>query len=347
MTTNAHSRFSPVINKPSSSSLIILSWGHHIGGISTLRSLIIDMFNSDESIYIKDILVSFRTFQSFLDLALYSCNKTTFLIMNLGVWENYLVILLLLMFRRRALLSPAFHPPKYVKHKLKSHVARIVTNLFGILGLELLVHTNFERANFPLCKCIVYPLLPKKVSFSTPNTPREYDFVFLGRPTPQKGFNKFINMARLMPTHHFLSLAAYDPKISGSIPDNCRIIVEASDIDVLNYLHSSKVLLLPSDYESLGYAQLEAIQAGCIVPLLGKWPFWEQFDVFCGDLDMSAHFLAGSDLILNESRLVDRLKNLVGSYPDNVLNIQSAIGSYLFLHNDMDHDRLKRKVFAS
>ena len=39
-------------------------------------------------------------------------------------------------------------------------------------------------------------------------------------------------------------------------------------------LRESKILILPSDYESFGFAQAEALLSGCCVPILGEWPLW-------------------------------------------------------------------------
>jgi hypothetical protein len=33
--------------------------------------------------------------------------------------------------------------------------------------------------------------------------------------------------------------------------------------------------MIPASYESFGIAQLEALMAGCVVPILGHWPLWD------------------------------------------------------------------------
>jgi hypothetical protein len=35
------------------------------------------------------------------------------------------------------------------------------------------------------------------------------------------------------------------------------------------------MVIIPANYESFGIAQLEALMAGCVVPILGHWPLWE------------------------------------------------------------------------
>ena len=43
-------------------------------------------------------------------------------------------------------------------------------------------------------------------------------------------------------------------------------------------LAQAKLVVIPANYESFGIAQLEAVLAGCVVPILGHWPLWDDFD---------------------------------------------------------------------
>ena len=43
-------------------------------------------------------------------------------------------------------------------------------------------------------------------------------------------------------------------------------------------LAKTKLVVIPANYESFGIAQLEAVLAGCVVPILGHWPLWDDFD---------------------------------------------------------------------
>jgi glycosyltransferase involved in cell wall biosynthesis len=47
------------------------------------------------------------------------------------------------------------------------------------------------------------------------------------------------------------------------------------DAQVQALLHQAKLVLIPANYESFGIAQLEALLAGCVVPILGHWPLWD------------------------------------------------------------------------
>jgi len=58
------------------------------------------------------------------------------------------------------------------------------------------------------------------------------------------------------------------------LPVNLELMVAASDAAVIRGLKGSKLLLLPADYESFGFAQAEALACGCCVPVLGDWPLW-------------------------------------------------------------------------
>ena len=62
--------------------------------------------------------------------------------------------------------------------------------------------------------------------------------------------------------------------VSTAPPSSLQLVVGASDVEVQRGLERSKLLLLPADYESFGFAQAEALALGCAVPVLGEWPLW-------------------------------------------------------------------------
>jgi glycosyltransferase involved in cell wall biosynthesis len=100
---------------------------------------------------------------------------------------------------------------------------------------------------------------------------RAVDLVFLGRPTAQKGWPLFLEVARRTQLSS-LAFVAYAPEPPP--PSSLQLVVGASDVEVQRGLERSKLLLLPADYESFGFAQAEALALGCAVPVLGEWPLW-------------------------------------------------------------------------
>jgi glycosyltransferase involved in cell wall biosynthesis len=201
-------------------------------------------------------------------------SDTGYILFNAGTWENYTIIFLLLALGKRIYLLPSYHPPQHVKHKIKAVLSLVVLNIAGLLGLTLVVNTLYEKSFFPMCKAIVHPFLPP-LSPQQSDINRIYDFVFLGRPTKQKGFFKFIKIAQILPEKSFLAVTPSPIKTRYPLPANITVRIAPDNTTVSTLLQESRVLLLPSDYESLGYAQLEAITHGCCVPILGKWPFWD------------------------------------------------------------------------
>jgi glycosyltransferase involved in cell wall biosynthesis len=63
-------------------------------------------------------------------------------------------------------------------------------------------------------------------------------------------------------------------KPDGPKPENLTIRIGVDDIQVQQGLQQASILFLPADYESFGFAQAEALLAGCCVPVLGEWPLW-------------------------------------------------------------------------
>jgi glycosyltransferase involved in cell wall biosynthesis len=99
----------------------------------------------------------------------------------------------------------------------------------------------------------------------------DYDLVFLGRPVKQKGWHTFLTMVKQLSCRG-LAMIPWQPE--GTMPEDLEIRLEATNEEIRDLLGRSKILLLPSDYESFGFAQAEALNQGCCVPVLGEWPLW-------------------------------------------------------------------------
>lgn len=179
---------------------------------------------------------------------------------------------------------PSFHDPKYAIHHNKARFAQAALKGLQLLGIIVYAQTKYEQQ---LLRCswvdhcflsshglpakIRQELQASRPSSSSSNRP--IDLLFLGRPTRQKGWNKFLRITQSLN----LQCAAITPTLPNEINGNISLYIQPSDQIVESLLNKSKLVLIPANYESFGIAQLEAVAAGCIVPILGRWPLWDDF----------------------------------------------------------------------
>lgn len=180
---------------------------------------------------------------------------------------------------------PCFHPPAFVRHKWKSRIARLFLRRMQHLGINVHALSEAERIQLAAGRCSLISLPFSVESHRSPALPaaagtlsdadhscrRSYDLVFLGRPVEQKGWSQFIQLVSMLPG---VGLALVPSSPRGRIPPNLEVVVAAGNEAIAGYLREAKILFLPSDYESFGFAQVEALMAGCCVPILGEWPLW-------------------------------------------------------------------------
>jgi glycosyltransferase involved in cell wall biosynthesis len=95
------------------------------------------------------------------------------------------------------------------------------------------------------------------------------DSITLINANTNKGVHQFINMARAMPAHKFLGiLPYYGEKTVPPAPDNIEWIPFQDDIR--NVMKRTRILLVPSYYESFGRVAVEAMING--IPVLYSKP---------------------------------------------------------------------------
>ncbi|NDC36380.1 MAG: glycosyltransferase family 1 protein [Synechococcaceae bacterium WB9_2_112] len=169
---------------------------------------------------------------------------------------------------------PCFHPPDHVRHTVKAHLARWALRLAQRANIEVRVLSAQEHARLDAGRCQGISLgFERRFTLSEPqpDQARPFDLVFLGRPTAQKGWPLFEHLAQRtgLPS---LALLAHPPEQPPAA--EITVITAGSDAAVQSGLARSKLLLLPADYESFGFAQAEALAMGCCVPVLGEWPLW-------------------------------------------------------------------------
>lgn len=181
---------------------------------------------------------------------------------------------------------PSFHDPRAVAHPLKARLAGTALKVMQHLGIQVHVQTEHERSLLAAGACHLssHALgsdLLQRLQLALPPEPeddRPLDLLFVGRPTIQKGWPRFLRLAALSG----LRCAAVVP----SIPEDERKAAEAAgitlvhnpdDLTLLAMLRQARLLTVPADYESFGLAQLEALSQGCLAPVLGNWPLWHDF----------------------------------------------------------------------
>ena len=171
---------------------------------------------------------------------------------------------------------PCFHPPEHVRHPRKARLARFALRWAQRLGIRVLVLSQQELQQLDTGRCRIISLgfgRTQPGPSGANAAERPIDLVFLGRPTAQKGWPLFVGVVKRTgrPARAYVP---FQPADTACLPVNLELMVAASDAAVIRGLKGSKLLLLPADYESFGFAQAEALACGCCVPVLGDWPLW-------------------------------------------------------------------------
>jgi glycosyltransferase involved in cell wall biosynthesis len=177
---------------------------------------------------------------------------------------------------------PCFHPPHIVSHPTRARLARLMLRKLQLIGVHIHALSIFEWQilNHNNCTVISLPFDCEDV-FRTraqisPTSPvslaeRPNALLFLGRPVAQKGWSRFLSIVSQVELP-CLALVPIQPE--GDLPRNLTVVINADDLQIASELSQAKLLILPSDYESFGFAQAEAMLSGCVVPVLGEWPLW-------------------------------------------------------------------------
>ena len=198
-----------------------------------------------------------------------------------SIWAYLQVVKILFVGKSKEIhWIPCYHPPEFVKNKKKARLALYALRTLQKFGISVYALSDYESKYLDNGRCHVislpfehekniYKLLRSGNLRDKPI--KKYDLVFLGRPTEQKGWSRFCYIAEKTKARS-LAMLPYEP--TGNCPKNLEIEINLSDACIFRYLEKCKILILPSDYESFGFAQSEALLAGCLVPILGMWPLW-------------------------------------------------------------------------
>lgn len=114
---------------------------------------------------------------------------------------------------------------------------------------------------------VVHPILHESKILL--NEPLQGDCITLINANPNKGQAQFIEMARKMPNHKFLGIIPYYGELGvAASPSNVEWI--KFDDDIRNILRRTRILVMPSFYESFGRVAVEAMVNG--IPVVYSKP---------------------------------------------------------------------------
>lgn len=177
---------------------------------------------------------------------------------------------------------PSFHDPAKARHPGRAYLAAQALRTLQRMGVVVFAQTHHEQQLLDggRCRLSSHALpagLRQLLKGDTPRgeCPRDVDLLFVGRPTRQKGWDRFLALvarSRLRAA----ALVPVEPPGPEALPPGLKLILAANDACLRRWLRRSKLLIVPSVYESLGLAQLEAVGEGCLVPVFGHWPFWPE-----------------------------------------------------------------------
>ena len=181
---------------------------------------------------------------------------------------------------------PSFHDPCAVTHPRRARLAAGALKLMQRLGVRIHAQTEHERALLDAGAChLSSHALGKRLrqrlldaTAPDPQEDRPLDLLFLGRPTAQNGWPRYLRLA----AGSGLRCAAVVPSLrqeqwQAAEAAGVTVVCDPDDSTLLAMLRQARLVTIPADYESFGLAQLEALSQGCLVPVLGHWPLWQGF----------------------------------------------------------------------
>ena len=234
---------------------------NYIGGINTLCSLIVAAYKEKGC---SSEINAMKYFTSNRFNILIGCSNP----------RIYIFIFIMFISGRGGLICwiPCFHSPKYVKNKIKSLLALIYIKFVQYFGVNIGTLSSYEYNILNNRNCNIYSI-PFSIERAMPSfeNPRKYLLVYLGRPVEQKGWFKFLEICKGVKEQ---CLAIIPWRYENTLPSNVEVMINLQPELVAKMLSMASILILPSDYESFGLAQAEALIQGCYVPVFGMWPIW-------------------------------------------------------------------------
>ena len=167
---------------------------------------------------------------------------------------------------------PCFHSPRYVKNKIKSMLALVCIKTVQHFGVNIGTLSSHEQNILNNGNCNIYSI-PFRIEKNLPlfTDKKQYLLVYLGRPVKQKGWFKYLELCKGIKDK---CLAITPWRCGHGLPPNIEVMINPAPELITRMLAMTSIMILPSDYESFGFAQAEALIQGCCVPVFGMWPIW-------------------------------------------------------------------------
>jgi glycosyltransferase involved in cell wall biosynthesis len=176
-----------------------------------------------------------------------------------GQWADIIVGQLTARWQALCVAARARRPSVYFMHV--GNVPRRA--LYGRPDLTVF-NSEHLRDEYPWIKesIVVHPPVLESDYLATPG-----DAVTLVNLTEPKGAHVFYELARRLPEHQFLGVKGTGPQeIPNALPANVSILEHAADMRAV--YRRTRILLVPSVYESYGRVALEAAVSG--IPTIGQ-----------------------------------------------------------------------------
>lgn len=219
---------------------------------------------------------------------------------------------------------PSFHDPRFVKHRWRARLAQMALKTMQRIGVHVYVQTNHERNLLEAGRCLLSShALPLEVwhrleleqsNAALVSQERPYDLLFLGRPTEQKGWSRFLALVNGTGLRAAAIVPTQPTSGEASAPPALDVFLAPFRDDIPGLLSKAKLVLIPSDYESFGLAQLEAVANGCVVPILGRWPLWDQFSLLHWETCTLTNIVSQCQRLCQDQSLRIRLTRLQRRY---------------------------------
>jgi glycosyltransferase involved in cell wall biosynthesis len=145
------------------------------------------------------------------------------------------------------------HPyPEIINARHNQHI------VYNSLWLKNLL--NYQWPNFIMTPPVDYRIYDLQIE------PAKNEYITLINTNENKGGKIFEKIAQAMPNKRFLGvLGSYDEQVRGSLP-NLKYVPNTSDIN--QYYRQTRILLMPSEYESWGRTATEAMCSG--IPVISS-----------------------------------------------------------------------------
>ncbi|MEL0238394.1 MAG: glycosyltransferase family 4 protein [Gammaproteobacteria bacterium] len=159
-------------------------------------------------------------------------------------------------------LSPSYHPPWTTKRPIMAYINKLFLNLVMNQDIYIAFSTKYEVNQFRLEKknFIIMPpfFMNSKISKKKLN-----QVLFVGRDDNHKGLDVYIMIAKEFPTINFIAVTK--PKRKYQVSNNLSFLSNISNKEIEELYADSKLLILPSSYESFGGVVFEALSKDCMV----------------------------------------------------------------------------------